>query len=53
LIGAEPFGRFYHLLLGELLAPLLRWIDRPLLIAQPMPDGEQKAYELAAAEIPV
>lgn len=53
LIGAEPFGRFYHLLLGELVAPLLRWIDRPLLIAQPMPDGAQKACELAAAEIPV
>lgn len=53
LIGAEPFGRFYHLLLGELVAPLLRWIDRPLLIAQPMPASAQKAHERAAAEIPV
>ena len=39
LIGAEPYGRFYHLLLGEQVAPLLRWIDRPLLIAQPEPSG--------------
>ena len=35
LIGAEPHGRFYRRLLGELVMPLLRWIDRPLLIAQP------------------
>lgn len=52
LIGAEPFGRFYHLLLGELIVPLLRWIDRPLLIAQPAPNGlplEQLAYERIAA----
>ena len=50
LIGAEPYGRFYHLLLGELVAPLLRWIDRPLLIAQPMiPIKEPVAYERLAA----
>ena len=35
LIGAEPHGRFYRRLLGELVTPLLRWIDRPLLIARP------------------
>lgn len=48
LIGAEPYGRFYHLLLGELVAPLLRWIDRPLLIAQPLPAGVAKKYEQLA-----
>ena len=42
LIGAEPRGRFYRLLLGELVAPLLRWIDRPLLIAQPLHVGAEK-----------
>ncbi len=36
LLGAEPHGRFYRLLLGELVAPLLRWINRPLLIARPL-----------------
>jgi nucleotide-binding universal stress UspA family protein len=35
VIGAEPHGRFYRRLLGELVTPLLRWIDRPLLIARP------------------
>jgi nucleotide-binding universal stress UspA family protein len=35
VIGAEPRGRFYRRLLGELVTPLLRWIDRPLLIARP------------------
>ncbi len=34
LIGAEPHGRIYRFLLGELVAPLLWWMDRPLLIAQ-------------------
>jgi hypothetical protein len=48
LIGAEPFGRFYHLLLGELVTPLMRWIDRPLLIAQPMPVDAQTDYEQIA-----
>jgi len=35
IIGAEPYGRFFRLLLGELVAPLLRWVDLPLLIACP------------------
>ncbi len=35
LIGAEPRGRIYRFLLGELVGPLLCWIDRPLLVAQP------------------
>ncbi len=35
LIGAEPHGRFYRALLGEMVKPILRWIDRPLLIARP------------------
>ena len=35
LIGAEPYGRLFRALLGEMVKPLLRWIDRPLLIARP------------------
>jgi nucleotide-binding universal stress UspA family protein len=35
VIGAEPHGQFYRALLGEMVKPLLRWIDRPLLIARP------------------
>ena len=35
LIGAEPHGRFYRAQLGEMVKPLLCWIDRPLLIARP------------------
>ena len=35
VIGAEPRGLFYRRLLGELVTPLLRWIDRPLLFARP------------------
>jgi nucleotide-binding universal stress UspA family protein len=34
LIGSEPHGRLYRLLLGEIVTPMLRWIDRPLLIAR-------------------
>ena len=34
LIGAEPHGRLYRFLLGELVGPLLSWVDRPLLIAR-------------------
>ena len=36
IIGSEPYGRFYRLFLGELVAPLLRWVDLPLLIACPL-----------------
>jgi nucleotide-binding universal stress UspA family protein len=39
LVGAEPHGRIYRFLLGELVGPLLCWIDRPLLIAQPPHQG--------------
>ena len=42
LIGAEPHGRIYRFLLGELVAPLLCWVDRPLLIAQPSHQGVEK-----------
>ena len=34
LIGAEPHGKLYRLLLGEIVGPLLYWINRPLLIAR-------------------
>jgi nucleotide-binding universal stress UspA family protein len=34
VIGAEPDGRLRHWYLGEVVAPLLRWADRPLLIAR-------------------
>lgn len=40
LIAAEPYSRIERWLLGELVSPLLRWIDRPLLVAhqtQPEP----------------
>jgi nucleotide-binding universal stress UspA family protein len=37
IIGSEPYGRVCRLLLGELVAPLLRWVDLPLLIACPPP----------------
>jgi len=36
IIAAEPHGRSQRLLLGELMTPLLHWLDRPLLIAKPM-----------------
>ena len=42
LIGAEPHGRLYRFLLGELVGPLLCWVDRPLLIAQPPHLGVEK-----------
>jgi len=42
LIGAEPHGRFFRFLVGELVTPILRWIDRPLLIAQPPHLGVEK-----------
>jgi len=35
VIGAEPYGRWQRLLMGELVAPMLGWLNRPLLIARP------------------
>lgn len=36
VIGAEPgHGRSYHFQSGELVGPLLRWAERPLLVARP------------------
>jgi len=40
VIGSEPHGRLYRLLLGEIVTPLLRWVDRPLLIARPVGSGQ-------------
>lgn len=34
VIGDEPRGRWHHWYLGEIISPLLRWLDRPLLIAR-------------------
>jgi nucleotide-binding universal stress UspA family protein len=47
LIGAEPRGRFYRALLGEMVKPLLCWIDRPLLIAQAPFPNTKKGYGAA------
>lgn len=35
VIAAESTGQFWRLWLGELVRPLLRWLDRPLLVARP------------------
>ena len=35
VIGAEPYGSWQRLLMGELVAPMLGWLNRPLLIARP------------------
>lgn len=35
IVGAEPYGRLHCLSLGELVGPLLRWVNLPLLIARP------------------
>lgn len=35
VIAAESQGRLQRLLLGELVHPLLKWIDRPVLVAKP------------------
>jgi nucleotide-binding universal stress UspA family protein len=35
IIAAESHGRIHRLLLGELVSPLLHWLDRPILIAKP------------------
>ncbi len=49
LIGAEPHGRLYRFLLGELVGPLLSWVDRPLLIARSLQTGMEKEYGRFAA----
>ncbi|MGB3713291.1 MAG: universal stress protein, partial [Candidatus Promineifilaceae bacterium] len=36
VIGAEAYGRWQRLLMGELVAPMLAWLNRPLLIARPV-----------------
>jgi hypothetical protein len=36
VIGAEPYGRWPRLLMAELVAPMLGWLNRPLLIARPV-----------------
>jgi nucleotide-binding universal stress UspA family protein len=33
VISQEPYSRLWRLLFGEIVQPLLRWIDRPVLIA--------------------
>jgi nucleotide-binding universal stress UspA family protein len=45
VIGSEPHGRLYRLLLGEIVTPMLRWIDRPLLIARPPEISARKEHE--------
>ena len=35
VVGAEPSGRWQRLFMSELVAPMLAWLDRPLLIARP------------------
>jgi len=39
-VGAEPDGRWQRCLVGELVLPMLRWVDRPLLVAQPVREAE-------------
>jgi nucleotide-binding universal stress UspA family protein len=34
VIAAESYSQFWRLWLGELVRPLVRWIDRPLLVAR-------------------
>jgi nucleotide-binding universal stress UspA family protein len=36
IIGAEPYGPWHQLLMAELVAPMLGWLNRPLLIARPV-----------------
>jgi nucleotide-binding universal stress UspA family protein len=33
VISQEPYSRLWRLLFGEIVQPMLRWIDRPVLIA--------------------
>ena len=36
VVGAEPYGRWQRLLMDELIAPMMGWLNRPLLIARPV-----------------
>ena len=45
VVGSEPHGRLYRLLLGEIVTPLLRWVDRPLLVARPVNGAVAAAKE--------
>jgi nucleotide-binding universal stress UspA family protein len=40
VIGAEPYGRCQPWLMSELVAPMLSWLNRPLLIARPLPSDQ-------------
>jgi nucleotide-binding universal stress UspA family protein len=42
IVGAEPYGRLHRLLPDELVGPLLRWVNRPLLIARPIHIGTRE-----------
>jgi hypothetical protein len=33
VISKEPYNRLWRFLFGEIIRPLLRWIDRPVLVA--------------------
>jgi len=35
VIGADPFRRWRRWLVGDLVTPMLRWVNRPLLVARP------------------
>jgi len=37
VIGGEPYGRCQPWLMSELVVPMLSWLNRPLLIARPLP----------------
>ena len=39
IVGAGPYNRLHRLFLGELVGPLLCWVNRPLLIARPIHIG--------------
>jgi nucleotide-binding universal stress UspA family protein len=41
LIGEEPHGRVFRLLMGEIVSHLLSWVERPLLIAKPHPKSPE------------
>jgi nucleotide-binding universal stress UspA family protein len=34
VIGAEPYSRLERWIFGELVGPMLHWIDRPVLVAK-------------------
>ncbi|HET6443097.1 MAG TPA: universal stress protein [candidate division Zixibacteria bacterium] len=45
VIGAEFSDRWRRLLLGELVAPMLAWLNRPLLIARPVRTAQSTVGE--------